>query len=477
MDKWISPVERAGSPAVLKGQATTVEYGLFETQYGTPDNIKTAISKGLVTTQKLLDMYSGSPQLQRAINYFTSAFQTTPYEFREIGKLNSPANVVYDGLLPEILSWGNADTPTGELFEQIAFWAALTSGFYVAIEPTPKQYIKEYNAPDLSLYVLLPQFVTPGPNVNGLKTFMYTLPNEDPIFFPAHSIMDYQRPSPFDNIVRHNDLGSVAISSDIYNLLRRGLKNNNANAAMFSGVLTAEDEVTNDQRQEIRRQVRERSMSPTDSYRILILEKGVRFTQMMMQGEDKYASQLADFVNRDIYTALGVPQRLAEGTGDGKELEQLEYLFYTHRIAPLWQVFSQKFNRRLGHLKNGRKQQNVALYPNFRLVPIYQKYALDTTRQYVADIMCGVATINEIRLSIGKAPLTGDFAEFADTPFPLYKLEHGISDRTDVTPSLDVGGSEGGRDQSSDGEAELIDTTGQKSFDELINWIDRLVNI
>lgn len=467
MSKWITPVERAGSP-IVKGQATTVEYGMFESTYGTTDNIKTALSTGIVTTQKLVSMYSSSPQLQRAISYLTSAFQTVPYEFREMGRLNSPANVVYDGLLPQILSWGNADTPTGELLEQIAFWAALTSGFYVAIEKTPPAYIREYNAPPLSLYPLLPQFVTTGPDKNGVKHYVYTIPNEEPILFKASSVIDYQSPSPFDNYLRHNNLGSVAVSTDIYNLLRRGLKNNNANAAMFSGVLTAEDTVTPDQRQEIRRQVRERSMSPTDSYRILILEKGVKFTQMMMQGEDKYAAQLADFVDNDIYTALGVPQKLAAGNGDGKELEQLEYNMYIHKIAPLWQVFSQKFTRRLGYM-----QPNVALYPNFRQVPIYQKYALDSTRQYVADIMCGVSTINEVRLAIGRAPLEGELAEFANTPLPLYKLRYNMSDRTDANPSLDIGGSQGGRDQSSDGEAELIDPSGQKDFDNLIKFIEK----
>jgi hypothetical protein len=129
---------------------------------------------------------------------------------------------------------------------------------------------------------------------------------------------------------------------------------------------------------------------------------------------------------------------------------------------------------------------NTAFKGNIRLscrfdvdnIDALRLFDLERVRTEVAGILAGTVTPNEVRASRDKDPYEGEAAEFGDLPFPVYQSKQAkVAGGPKPSPSANLPGSEGGRDQSDNGEAQMVDPTGTRSVDsEVFKLLNDFLN-
>lgn len=165
----------------------------------------------------------------------------------------------------------------------------------------------------------------------------------------------------------------------------------------------------------------------------------------------------------------GVPLGVLDPQVNSKTLE-LEYVWWTQSLKPMLEIFAQGFTKTFIH-DGPYSAKNLYFRFNWDEIPALMFKKLEDTRIHAAEISLGLSTVNEVRLAQGKAPYTGELAEFGNTPVPKMnqmiqeaQLEAQAQAKQETSPSVTLP-NKPKRDQSKTGEAQMIDTTGKKLFD------------
>jgi len=462
MSSWVSHTAKkvGGLATVEKGPALSIGHDHFSQTFSTPSQVQNPQTAGPYSYSTVEAMYYRIPQFQRAVAIIGGLLSTTPLKYRLMKGVEEEILHSQSGDMTKTLEWVNDAMSKSQLFELYAKSMILTNSFCAVIDKTPTRF-KEYGG--FSEYSLLPlatKFVTPVYGSKGLEYIAYNDPDakDDLILFKAATVLYVRGMNPFEMYLPSVNVGSVAPSARIYEMIKQGIVNNSANPSTFSGIVSSPGAINDQQRARLKRELNNSVLGMGDTFRLLLLENEMKYTNINTINEDKYMEQTKSFVTEEFYAALQIYERLVKGSGDGKELEFLLYMQMVHTILPMVTAFCSEYTKKMSPFQKG-----AVVEPDITRIDILQKFRLDVTRQQVALAAVGGLSANDIREANGYPRWGAEWDAFCDTPARfIASLMGGGGGEGEASPSLSLPGSEGGRDQSDSGEAEMIDETGSR---------------
>ena len=448
-----------------------------------------------MTAEMLVRAYTSSPLVSKLIGIGADAFAQLPMRtmMRE-RKANGRSVQKFSGMPYELLEWVNPSMTPFEIKRSVYSWRRLLGNAYWALEWTSPEYA---SACPMSIYPLNPMFVriVPDPET-GVKSYLYQV-GADKIIIPADRVIHFKSFNPRDHWLGNPDAASLFFDIQIERYSKRQVRNYHANASMISGVLASEQEVGEPELKRLRREFREQNSGSNNAYRVLVLEKGMKYTPIPAANGDQFLEARLAAVADTHSMVLGVPMGLAIGKVEkGVKIIELESLMFKQNIRPFAEEIGEVLSKHLctnvnGMLTDRGISSRVYIDFSFADVDALRLHDLDRVRTEVALVLGGLRTPNQIAVARGwetydvnalVEALKNGLASFGDVPTPVYlqlfaQLQAMAS--AEASPSLSLPGSQGGRDQSGDGEAQMLDPTGTRSLkalnDEFLGFLKSFV--
>jgi hypothetical protein len=324
-----------------------------------------------------------------------------------------------------------------------------------------------------------------------------SIPAENIIYIHGYSLAtDYIALSRMNNLAQDIELSLKA---------KRMVANYYNNATIFGSVITAPNSLDEDEMDKYREQLDEKHRGSDNAYKTIVLGDGMTYEQVKSTNMEVNAIPVLDASIDETLMLMGVPKGLLYHQA-GADIAALEYLFWNRTGLPLLNLicgalskfFCDPVNNDLNSSRSGPRTTltvkgkkyvpiEYSIKPDLRAVDALNFQKFTTTRVDVAQVNSGTATINEKRAEQNKAPIPAEFeingqkftSDLFDQPIQLLNAvasslvtpvtsptptggTSGTPNGVSATPSLSLPGSQGGRDQSAGGEAQMIDTTGTK---------------
>lgn len=181
------------------------------------------------------------------------------------------------------------------------------------------------------------------------------------------------------------------------------------------------------------------------------------------------AVDLIKITEDEVCGIYGIPPELFHASND---IVEVEAFWWRNSLLPLLISIEQSLtafvssifeSTSINPLSRGEVKDKVVVRFDLDEVPALRMLDLERARVEVAHINTGLVTPNEAREARGLPKYDDTISSFADYPKPMFDAAQTASkpgSRLGSSPSLSMPGSEGGRDQSDSGEAEMIDETG-----------------
>lgn len=432
---------------------------------GLQDAYPYAQQTSLINPKQAANIYSQSPLAYTATHIVASLLANVPlniylYERNTSGK----KTIKRTGYPYVMLNWVNPYLSTAQLIEYTASWLKLSGDAFWAIEETQKEYagISLY-----SIYPLNPQFVriVVDPDT-GTKGYVYEL-GSDRQYYPDNRVLHFKSFSPHDYWHGHSELNPLTYDLQVEKYTKRQLRNFFAGGTVLDGVLSIEETLDDDEVRKLKREFREQHEGSRNAHRILVLTKGMQFTVPIPPAPSLSLAPLMDKTTENQSMVFGVPVGVM--LGKGAELAEAKALMWEQTIQPLGKIIEDTVTKRLC-LPISPRLESLFNYTNVASLRLKD---LDRARVEVAHANTGISTVNDIRRARDWDEYPG---EFANTPIPewnaaqavkLGEMQAASRAGTGSSPSLPLTGSQGGRDQSSSGEAQVLDESGQKDLTDL----------
>jgi HK97 family phage portal protein len=242
----------------------------------------------------------------------------------------------------------------------------------------------------------------------------------------------------------------------------------------------SEGAVDESARDVIREELRRASMSSADKFNWLVLDAGQQLEVMKSPQIEVNVKPVLDSAQQSIAMVMGVPIGILTGNTD--KIEDLEIFFWNKTIKPLLKRIEEYINKRFVQNVNSGDEYQVRF--DYRGVAVLKKEFMEVARIVVALQNTGSITPNEGRTEFLNFPEFGDIIldenDWGNSIEPLVMAKlaavqkaaggGGTAILNGSGPSMSMTGSGGGRDQSANGEAQMIDTGGSKSFDLEAVW-------
>ena len=449
---------------IEKGLTTRAQIGLAGVINGEATIGEALTSNGvkLLKGESIAKAYTNSPYICGAVNAISDYASSVPWRVTQT--IDGTKQDAPDQVITKLLRWCNELQTPSEFKAYLTSWLSLYDEVHIAIEKTPREYAE---ISPISIYVLVPQYVNKVPtgDKKSIKGYSYEVPGLDPIFFKTDEVISIKGFSPGEVGYLGGQSNLNALQTDI--MVERYAQRKNANffkqAATISGILTSESEMDAEEIYRIKEELRTQQESGINNYRILVLTKGMEYTPL----NDKGTSVNSDITlienSRDNHAmVLGVPLALLLGESTDPNIE---FLFWSKTLKPMLNKIAEAFTKHFYHKL--AKSIDYEVEFDYRQITALMIHDLNNARINVAYINSGILTPNEARARLGFAPHSeDDFGgfKFGAMPIPVFTAEVGKLQTALGSPSLSTTGSEGGRDQSATGEAQMIDTSGKKKL-------------
>jgi HK97 family phage portal protein len=370
----------------------------------------------------------------------------------------------------DLLQWVNPRMTPTLLKRYTASWMMLDGNAYWAIENTPEPYTSRC---PLSIYPLNNRHlkIVADPDT-GVRGYVYEIGTQK-IYLDDSRVIHIKNFNPTNHWYGMGSLSPLEFDTQIERYAKRGLSNRFRRGAVIDGVLSAKEDLGPDEIRKLKREFREQYSGIKNSHRILVLDKGMEYNPVDVKDAEAGTVQLLQGPVMDDYAMVfGVPYAVA--VGKSEKLSDAEFLMWTKTIMPLGDLIDEMLTKTMAQIISPR------LYIKFDYsnVAALRLHDLDRARVEVAHVNTGLRTPNEIRDERKLAPHKVFGAEeempFGDAPFPEWKARQAAlmaaeaaQNQADLEaqkadPSLSLPGSEGGRDQSAGGEAQMVDQTGTR---------------
>lgn len=430
----------------------------------------------VMNARQVSRIWEVSPTVNRAVSILAGQIATTPYHIKKrVG--TKITNEVDHDLIVSLLYGNNKKTRTGIIKATVA-WLLLSNRAIWAIEEVP-QTIRNKNSriPKYRIAVLNPQYckIKPDPsdrgweveyNVNESKSRIYKW-NEVIIFddfSPREDGENYYYPI--------SNLNSLEYDIQMERYGKRMLFNYFDKSMQIDAVLTSEGSLQDEELRKLRAQIEEQYSAKNRGRfgRTLIISgTGMKYEQPKPVEVPSSVVQMMEQTAANHAMVLGVPVPLLYGVhgGQSKDLLQYEAMMWKQTLLPLCAIIQDGITKYLEFTKPNSTNEEKNTHYEFefltRKVPALRAEHLDAARTEIAFTTQGMITVNEWREANGYDALQGEYAEFGNMPMPMYQNKVSAEQAAaKATASMSLPNDPNGRDQSNSGEAQLVDTSGQK---------------
>lgn len=441
---------------------------------GVKDAYPEAKPTGLIQPKQAAVIYSQSPIAYASVRVVASLLSNVPFNTYMLDRNSSgKKKIKRTGYPYQMLQWVNPHMSLPELIMHTASWLKLCGDAYWAIEETSPQNAS-YSI--FSIYPLNPAFtkIIVDPD-DGTRGYVYDL-GTDKQWYPDQRVIHFRNFNTLDHWHGMSELEPLSYDLQVEKYTKRQLRNFFAGGTVLDGVLSIEEDLDDDEIRKLKREFREQHEGTRNAHRILVLTKGMKFEVPVPPAPSAVLAPLMEKNLENNTMVFGVPVGVLLGKGEG--LEEAKALMWEQTIQPLGTIISETVNKRLCLPISPR----IICGFDYSNVTALRLKDLDRARVEVAHANTGIRTVDEIR---AERNLDEIGSEFTTTPIPEWqakqkeKLQEQAAQAslaqiaakpttgTGSSPSLPLTGSEGGRDQSSTGEAQTVDETGKKDIEEV----------
>lgn len=305
-----------------------------------------------------------------------------------------------------------------------------------------------------------------------------------------------------------SDLYSVGLADTLYSdhvietFARRQVGQYYANGTNFAGVISFEKELNDGESAKIRKELTETTKD--GAFRVMLLANGAKWNNVVSGNVETNTVPVLNEVSRSFAMVTGFPLGLLNAETGNPDLERL---FWSQLGGPLLTKIEQAIDQKIGFGIN----DNFHIIFDRSKIEVLLQMKMEQARIDVAQQTTGLRTPDEIR----EQSTYGDYGDddalaalaghpdlekikqlmkaFGSLPQPVFEAlqtekqmelqlaqaaqaaankpsaggrpKSKTSNSEVATPSLPVAGTSSSRNQGVNGEAQMIDTSGEKEFD------------
>lgn len=436
-------VEAEGAvPEVLSRvpvSADQAENGSYVTEVATIDAEKAALT------------YCFSPDVYAVVNLKAKMLSSLPLKIYS-KRPNGSKTEVLTGPLYKLLERPNPNTTRTELILQFASWHYLTGSAYIVMEEIHGvPYLICLNSRYVHPVVVKEEGISGIVYKKGTVSFYYS----------DDQVIRWVNFSPRDDYYGMTPVQPLADDVQARKSTMKNTKNHYSRGGVSGGVLKTESNIEEGELRKLRKDWENRK---EDSARLIILPDGWDFMEFKGSENSSKPETVLTFTLASVCNAFGVPVALMSPDKNTHPTES-EIFLWTSQLLPDADVVEQKFTNTFG-VENNR--QKLVFELDRSGVPVLEQFRLDKTRTRAADLASGYLTINQWLEMEDREPLSGEFAEFGDTPRPVWDQKNAkemAEQQQEAAAQAAAAKDPAGRDQSSRGEKPMgIDASGKKGL-------------
>lgn len=413
-----------------------------------------------------IQAYKKIPIVNASVRYIASSVASVPLNvYKNIPSKNEKIEV-FNGEPYSLLNWVNPRMTQYELMYYTGCWLSLASSAFWVIEPTPKEYMRP-GVSALSIFLLNPLYVKiqADPD-NGVNLYIYEINNKR-VTFTEDQIIHFKGFNPDNYWFGNLDMASLSVDFQIERYGKKKSKNWFANSALLSGFLKLNENPGDEEIAKLERKFTNISAKTNQAYRVLVLSADMSYEPFKQSYDDGYTDKAIELSNKSITMVLGVPISLLEGqppSGSIKALVESERVFWAKTAKPMIDRVCTKLTKELAQPAN----RNYIVCGDFSEIYSLQTFDLEKARVDVALVNTGIMSLNEIRQRRGKEPFKPDaddplFEKYVNGPVSYYGAKNKSAGDNPDPESMGLPGTGGSdRNQTENGEAQLVDESGEK---------------
>ena len=412
-------------------------------------------------------LYSQSPYVNAAANIIAGSIASLDLNVY-LEDANGVRKKIRKGYPYKTLMYINEEMTPYQFKFAIASWLVLSGEAFIGISTKKINGKKE-----LILEVLDNQYVTVEAGTQSrVESITYSLSNEqEGVRFEKGAFIHIRTFAPDDYWRGHCNLNALEYDIAIERYLKKGLNGAFSKINNIQAILYVPQDMPDDEVSTIYTEINNKFSGYATSFKILVARDNIKYentkvNNLPMGFEE---TKVLETSERAHAMVLGVPIGILEGSSGEDKLIELESLMWKKTIIPMTKLIQESLTKHLAQ----RENVNYVIEFDTSDVEALSLYKLERTRMQVARVITGLRTPNEERISDGEQPYSDTVGEgFGSIPRPVYDNQVQLEQSgMNISPSLSMPGTQGGRrDQSSTGEAQMIDVSGQKML-ELLNNI------
>jgi len=443
------------------------------------------VQKSNISLREVGEIYQNSSVVRRCADIIGAYCSTVPFRLYEIAP-NREETIAYDHFFQRVLEYINPGTTPAMFTREIVTCLALYDEVFVALTPAPQEPDSWGNLPPVKMYleVLNPTFVqvVPDTGKTGVHMLIYER-NGKQVTYRSDRVARITGFSPRDNF-----RGMLPLDGMVYDLKQereaRNYLSRSYNDQRLKYILTLDPTVgdAKEKRESYRAQLKNMFSTRRTEDSGLVLSGNDKFDQPTLPQVEINTGPTITRSQEGVAMVFGVPVALLlDRSGSKADLEAIELFFWNATLKPLLLLVEQSIDKLVKGLLTSPNPRNKTRYKvgyDYTGVVALKREMFNLTKIAVALTNTGIITPNEARTTILGFPsyrnTIVDENDFGNSIVPLLmaKLGNaakaaagtgGTASLNGTSPSLSSTGAEGGRDQSSNGEAQLIDSSGSKS--------------
>jgi len=345
------------------------------------------------------------------------------------------------GPLYDLLHDPNPSRTMRQMIGDFLSWANLAGDAYIVLDSIGD---RDY------LFCLDPRYVVPIlDKENRYEGVAYTKHQDKFLYYPKENVIHWQEFNPSDNWYGLSRISPLMEDIKARFAATKTYKETFERGGVGWAKMTVERNISEDLVADMKRDWKRRR---NDQSRLMVVEDGRDF-EFLDQANQQSALEVNNMTREAVCAVFGVPISIFNPNKNQDWLDA-ERFMWDGTLIPEAMIIAELFSKKLtsGINTRLRGQRYILEFDTAGIYALTQQ-KVELGKADVADAATGIRTINEIRTERGLPELTGDYAEFGNTPGPQYAIKYGKKPQQGV---------EGGRDQSATGEPQNIDTTGKR---------------
>lgn len=398
---------------------------------------------------ELGNVYHASAAVRMVVDKKADTIAAVPLVYHKGDLRYSNRNAVETdtGIVPDLFNRPNPYTVQVELIHQIVIHKAIYARAFCALEEDENK--------NPNLVVLDPRYVSLRiDNKTKFKYYEYQMGGEKTTY-SFNQVAYFKDPGLTDPWFGKSKLYALVNDIDSSEYSKRATKAYFGKGKPLDVVYAEGESLSPDALAVLTDQYKQRTPESSNSF---IVPSNYTPYFNSSNGTSRISEEaVAKLSLENVANVYGVPIGLFTTNDTGIDVAELEVHWWNSSLMYETKYISQEFNRLFDRFLDRPGAYFMGF--DYDCVPALKYRALDATRIRVAEVSSGIKTPNEIRQQeLNFKPYTGESAEFGNTPSPKWNSDM----KNEASASLSLPGANGGRDQSANGEAQLIDQTGDR---------------